>query len=183
MNKKAMIEMMETFIIIFVVFILIGFGMYMFVKFSNTSTISEAQETCEMSSYQQLLTVLEQPGLKCTFMGSSKTRDCVDTAKLRAFIETGANEDLKNTACPMKVVFKQIYPKPNSRVNNTECTYNEMRSPEFPTSCGMWPVFVPSEKSIEGKAERVTSTPVSLYYPHIKQYGVGQLEITTYTYI
>ncbi|MBU4241902.1 MAG: hypothetical protein KKA65_02145 [Nanoarchaeota archaeon] len=180
MKKKGMIGMMETFMIIFVIFILIGFGMYFFYKFSVSSTITEAQETCELSSYEKLLATLDLPGLQCSFKASPK--DCVDTAKLRAFIDTKAAENVGTQACTMKIVFKQIYPQPGIRVNDTECTPDKMRSPEFPESCGKWTLKVPKEELTKNKAARVSSTPVSLYYPHIKQYGIGQLEITTYTY-
>lgn len=182
MNRKGMIGMMETFMIIFVIFILIGFGMYFFYKVSVTSNIEAAQETCEMSSYDQLLTTLDLPGLQCSFKGASKPRDCVDTVKLRAFIDTGMADDVGSSTCTMKIVFKQLYPEPGARANGTECSSNEMRNPDFPANCDRWTLKVPNENQIRDKAARITSTPVSLYYPHIKQYGIGQLEITTYTY-
>ncbi len=180
MNKKGMIGMMETFMIIFVIFILIGFGMYFFYKVSVSSNIETAQEACELETYEMVLTTLELSGLKCSF--NTAPKDCVDVAKLRSFIDTGAAQDVGTGPCTIKVVFRQVYPKPGEEAVDIECSQNEMRDPNFPENCGKWTLKVPSEEDTEGKAEAAISSAVSLYYPHQKEYGIGELEITTYTY-
>lgn len=179
MNKRGVIEMMETFIIIFVIFIIIGFLIFFFLKFSIADTKETAEEACMQSSSLMLLSVLDMPELQCSF--KSTPQDCVDTGKLLAFIQSRESEKMAAGMCVKKIVFKQLYPRPGSRYNSSECNLNTMRDPKFPEKCGIWTVATPTEKSMKNKAARPISTPVSLYYPHKREYGLGELQITTYT--
>ena len=44
--KKGQAEMMETFMVIIVLFLIIGMGMYFFFKFSISSVKEEAKDVC-----------------------------------------------------------------------------------------------------------------------------------------
>jgi len=176
MKKKGVVEFMETFIIIFVVFIILGLGLFFFWKVSISETKQTAEEACMLTSYEMLLYVMEMPEIQCSI--KAKPRDCIDTAKLLSFGSTDAARALGKGACKRNIVVKQVYPAPDARHNSTECTSNQMRDIEFPKSCGQWTL---AEQKEEGKAARTISVPVSLYYPNIKEYGIGKLIITTYT--
>jgi len=177
MAKRGMIEMMETFVVLFVVFIIIGFGMFLFYKFSMQSSKQAAQEVCVMDATQMIQSVLTIPEIQCSISGSLE--NCVDVFKLMAFNGTAKASQLGKGGCPKKVVFKQIYPAPSPEKNATECKIGDMGS--FPDSCGQWTVSAPNPSEIRNKASRQFAGPVSLYYPHLNQRGVGKLVITAYT--
>jgi len=177
MSKKGVIEMMETFMILFVIFVLIGIGMYFFYKFSISSTKETAKEACMLTASEMLSSVLTTPELQCTHQSSPKS--CVDAVKILAFKNSSGIRLLKKGPCKKKIVFQQVYPQPGKN-NNTECDANSMRSIEFPTNCGKWTLVVP-DAAVKGKAERIISTPVSLYYPNKKEYGIGKLVLSVYT--
>jgi len=179
MNKKAVIEMMESFMILLVVFILIGFGMYFFFKVSVASTQESAEEMCMLDASQMLSSVLSVPEIQCSVQGALED-DCIDTVKLIAFMDSDRKKLLEGKgACLKKIEFVQVYPVPEGRKNDTECTAPEMRNPDFPENCGKWTLVGP--ENTKGMAARKISTPISLYYPHIREFGLGKLMLTTYT--
>lgn len=183
-SKKGVIEMMETFMILFVIFILIGFGMYFFYKIS----ISSGQEThtgvCITQAEGMLSSIVKMPDIQCN---GKETEACIDIAKLAAFAE-GLKSDknrrkvIESSVCPKRIIVEQAYPYPDIERNSniTNCTRMDLNSPDFPRNCGRWNVFEPATAK-KAASSRLISTPILLYYPAKDEYGIGKLIITLYT--
>ena len=180
MKKKGVIEMMETFIIIFVIFILIGFGMFFFFKFSAVSTKETARESCILDASGMLLSALSIPEIQCSQQGTP-VDGCVDTSRLTDFKNTKKAGIIAGGACKKKIEFIQLYPEPEPGEESVECGLNVMRSPDFPQNCGRWLIAEPEDEEIKNRDATPLSTPVSLYYPYKGEYGLGKMIITVYT--
>lgn len=175
MDRKGVIEMMETFMVLFIIFLLIGIGMYYFFTSSVKEQQTTIKEVCMLDATQMLASVIVIPDIQCS-MHSRLEPYCADTAKLLYIKDSARAKALGELgACKKKIVFQRIYPKPEAKNNGTECTPNE------PEACGQWTIFEPKPADIKGKASRTMSTPVSLYYPDKREFGMGRLLITTYT--
>lgn len=184
-NKKGVIEMMETFMILFVVFILIGVSMFFFFKFWWGSATETHKEVCLEHGTDLLSSIARMPDISCP---GSETSACIDTAKLLAFkaaMDTGGatrRKALESGVCPKTITVEQVYPEPERGKNSTECARNLMTGPDFPENCGVWSVFEPKDMAkLKNRASRKIATPVSLYYPSKDSYGIGKLVITVYT--
>ena len=183
-NKKGVIEMMETFMILFVIFILIGFGMYFFYKISSSSGQETHTDICITQSTGMLSSIVKMPDIQCN---GKEAEACIDIAKLAAFSE-GIKADknrrkaIESSVCPKRITVEQAYPYPDleRKSNITNCTRMDLNNPDFPKNCGKWNVFEPATAK-NAKASRLISTPVSLYYPTKDEYGIGRLVITLYT--
>lgn len=177
--------MMETFMILFVVFILIGLGMFFFFKFWWGSATESQTNLCLEHATELLSSIAKMPDISCHGSG---TTACIDTSKLVAFKAAmdsgGANRRkvLESGVCPKSITVEQVYPEPERGKNSTECAINLMTGPEFPENCGLWSVFEPKDTArLKNTASRKIATPVSLYYPSRDSYGIGKLVITVYT--
>lgn len=166
--------MMETFMVLIIIVFLIFFGLFMYFKYSVSHAKQTAVEVCVQDASQMLSSVLSLPELQCSVQGVVKS-NCIDTVKLLMFEKS--SKFLEGSAgCLKKIEFVQVYPKPDK--NDTECNVNNMKSPDFPLSCGKWTLTNP--KNVKNKSTRIISQPISLYYPHINQYGIGLMRITLY---
>ncbi|MEK6863955.1 MAG: hypothetical protein AABX27_01580 [Nanoarchaeota archaeon] len=172
-NKKGMIEMMESFMVIFVIFILIGMGMFVYFKVSVSSTKETHADICLSQSAKIMAAITEMPDISC-----KEKHTCIDTMKLDAFIKQGnQNKVIEGSVCPKNITIEQIYPEPEDKgLCNTRTT-----DPEFYKKCNTWSVFKPLTKVKSTWASRNIETAVSLYYPATDTYGIGKLRITVYS--
>lgn len=175
-NKKGMIEMMESFMVIFVIFILIGLGMFVYFKVSVSSTKETHADICLSQSTKIIAAIAEMPDISC-----KEKRPCIDAMKLDAFIARGQNEMnkvLESSVCQKNITIEQIYPEPKDK---GLCNGDTRTDPEFYTKCNTWAVFRPSGAIPKTWASRNIETAVSLYYPATDTYGMGKLRITVYS--
>jgi hypothetical protein len=176
-NKKGMIEMMESFMVIFVIFILIGLGMFVYFKVSVSSTKETHADICLSQSAKIIAAIAEMPDISC-----KEKRPCIDAMKLDAFIERGQNEMnkvLESSVCPKNITIEQIYPELEPGVKGL-CN-RQTGNPDFYTRCNTWAVFRPTGTIPKTWASRNIETAVSLYYPATDTYGIGKLKITVYS--
>ncbi|MFH1065287.1 MAG: hypothetical protein V1734_02165 [Nanoarchaeota archaeon] len=175
LHKKGMIEMMESFMVIFVIFILIGLGMFVYFKVSVSSTKQTHADICLSQSTKIIAAIAEMPDISC-----KEKHPCIDTMKLDAFIEGGQtemNKVLESNVCKKNITIEQIYPEPEAR----GLCNRQTGSPDFYTRCNTWNVFRPSTTIKSTWASRNIETAVSLYYPATDTYGMGKLKITVYS--
>jgi hypothetical protein len=178
-SKKGQIGMMEMFMVIFVLFIIIGLGMYYFYKFSFSNQQETAEDSCVQSTNEQLSSVLQMPEIKCSNYANDE--ECIDIVKLIAFKDEPSIETLSRGSCKKSIIFKQIYPSIDERYKDVECGEQEFRDPNFPNNCAIWNLFQPLEADIKNKnTQIILETPVSLYFPTLNQYRIGRLELKIY---
>jgi hypothetical protein len=171
--------MMESIMVVFVLFIIIGFGMYFFFKVSISQTKKVGEESCILSSAEQLSSVLNLPELKCSIQ--SHDRDCVDVAKIVAFKDDSSLKNLGRGLCKKSITFVQLYPEIDERYKDVECEESLMRRSDYPDNCGRWTLFEPSQKDIKGrKNQQILETPISLYFPSKNEMRIGKLKLKIY---
>lgn len=175
-SKKGMIGMMETILIIFVIFIIIGLGMYFFFKFYAGSIEERAQQTCMLTSTQQLLSITNMPQIQCSFQ-SIPQQNCIDIYKLWAFSQSRDVHLLREGNCPKEVHFEIIYPKPSA---NKTCDLQDILNPNFPDNCNLIELYTPPEQMVRNRGKIILTTPVSLYFPEKSLTIVGKLIIGAY---
>lgn len=178
MNKKGVIEMMETFMIIFVIFILIGIGMFFFFRASVSSGKEVHREVCLTQTTELISAIARLPDINC-----KEKHPCLDTAKLEAFMTLNTEADKKkvveSTVCKKNITIEQIYPEPDADKKGS--CIGKQGDPTFPKNCNMWQVFSVKASDVKGKAGEAIAIPITLYYPTKDEYGMGKMVITVYT--
>ncbi|MEK6816944.1 MAG: hypothetical protein AABY09_04985 [Nanoarchaeota archaeon] len=171
--------MLEMFMIIFVLFIILGLGMYYFYKFSLSSIEDTGRDVCMQTSSQQLSSIIRLPETICTVQGIS--RECVDVTKLMAFKESTSVKAFARGVCKKSITFIQSYPPVKNETLDVECDGQKLTSPDFPSNCGKWTVYDVDEKTKkEARSKPVIETPVSLYFPTLKEFRIGKLQLRMY---
>ncbi len=170
---------MEMFMVIFVLFLIMGVGMYYFYKFSLSSLKDTGADTCIQTSSEQLSSMLNLPEVICSIQGHSKP--CVDVAKIMAFRNSTSVKSLSRGICKKSITFVQVYPPIMNETRDVECGEDKFRSPDFPNNCGKWTVYEPDEKTKkESKSKPLLETPVSLYFPTTREFRIGKLQLRMY---
>ncbi|MFA5887196.1 MAG: hypothetical protein WC852_00610 [Candidatus Nanoarchaeia archaeon] len=176
LHKKGMIEMMESFMVIFVIFILIGMGIFVYFKVSVSSTQETHADICLSQSAKIMAAITEIPDISC-----KEKHTCIDAMKLDAFIQLEQKEKnkvLEGSVCPKNITIEQIYPDEPEAKGPCKGLTN---SPDFYKKCKTWSVFRPLTTVKSTWASRNIETAVSLYYPATDTYGIGKLRITVYS--
>jgi hypothetical protein len=149
--KKGQIQMMETVIVLFIFFIILAIALVFLFKFNNDSTQSVIQEYQQNDLYNFVLSIPNEPQLKCSFISSEE--ECMDTIKMLTPLKNLGNRKIEVTLIGTNSTLKcnsRTYPK-----------------------CDTFILY-------DGKpsSNMQISTPVSLYYPITKEYYMGVLRIT-----
>ncbi|MDD4878682.1 MAG: hypothetical protein PHO02_06660 [Candidatus Nanoarchaeia archaeon] len=174
-NKKGVIEMMETFMIIFVIFILMGIGMFFYFRASVSESKDVHREVCLTQTTELISAIAKLTDINC-----KDKHPCIDTAKLEAFaLKSPAEKSavLESTVCRKNITIEQIYPAPDEKGS---CV-GKQASPDFPKNCNTWQVFSVKASDVKGKAGEAIAIPITLYYPTKDEYGMGKMVITVYT--
>lgn len=174
-NKKGVIEMMETFMIIFVIFILMGIGMFFYFRASLSAGKELHRDVCLTQTTELISAIARLPDINC-----KEKHPCLDTAKLEAFAsktEAEKQKVLESTVCRKNITIEQIYPEPEEK----GLCKGKQSDPNFPKNCNMWQVFSVRASQVSGKAGEAIAVPVTLYYPTKDEYGMGKMVITVYT--
>lgn len=178
-SKKGDVGMLEMFMIIFVLFIILGLGMYYFYKFSLSSIEDTGRDVCMQTSSQQLSSIINLPETICSIQGHSKP--CVDVTKLMAFKGSTSVKAFARGVCKKSITFVQAYPAVRNETRDVECDEQKFRSPDFPANCGKWTIYDVDEKTKkEARSRPVIETPVSLYFPTLKEFRIGKLQLRMY---
>jgi hypothetical protein len=156
--KKAEIQMHETILVILIITIIIGLGLFVFYRYYLNSLEQTKLEYEQLKIYDLLATFPNHPLLQYTYHGNPE--NSFDTLKL-------LNLNLDNLG-EKEITIKQIYPK-KQEIKCTTLNY---------PNCNSYLVY--SKKLSKSKNINIISTPVSLYFPLTKEYYPGLLEIKWY---
>lgn len=169
MKRKAQMQMMETFMVLLVFFILLAIGIYYYFQFSAKNIEETGQEVAILSGTTLLSVVSSMPELQCSIRAREEG-GCLDAAKMTIAVEKGlfSTEDYKPLFDKKRVYVNTTYPK-EAFISN-KCLDNlAYKTP----GCGLWILKDYQFK----KGKRAVSTPVSIYYPDKGQFMAGKLVI------
>ena len=157
--KKAELQMQETILVIFIVTIIIGMGLYTFYQFQIKSIEDYRSELEQNRNLILLSTLQNSPELSYSYLGDEK--NALDTIKL---LDNNLNElGLK------EITVKLIYPEDEDKL----CGKNN-----YP-KCNKYVVY--ENKPIKVNSVEIISIPISLYYPYSDEYKAGVLELKSYS--
>ena len=177
MKRKGQSEMMETFMVIIVLFIIIGVGMYFFFKFSIASTKEEAQDVCILDAAKMVASASSLPELRCSVSGHESTRICVDLLKAIAAKKVNSTS-FRSITCPRDVTLEIIYPEPGK---GAECTERKVTEADFPRNCANVTIYKAPQGLLKGKTGPILNSAfISIYVPTSDRYIVGRLKIGSY---
>jgi len=157
MNKKGMVQLQESILVMFFVMIIIIMGLIVFYKFSLNSLHNYEMEYREQQLLSSLISFPSKFGY--TYLGSSN--NAIDTSKLKLYNDL--NYGFR------KVIIKQVYP-----VSSDDIECNAQNYP----NCNTFIVY--NKQSPILKNVLIESMPISLYYPLTDQYNAGKLTIQIY---
>jgi hypothetical protein len=156
--KTAEIQMHETILVIFIITIIIGIGLFVFYQY-NSKMLEQTKLEYEQTKAYNLLAILpNDPRLQYSELGNPE--NSLDTLKL-------LNANLGDLG-EKEITIKQLYP----RIDNSSCT-----TKTYP-NCNSYLIY--SKKLSKSKNINIISTPVSLYFPFTKEFKPGLLEIKWY---
>lgn len=169
--SKGQVELSETIIVLFIAVIIIVFGMIFYFQY-YIKHIGNVGEKFTEERYNVLLaSVSSMPELKCSFLGNEE--QCIDVLKVLGFKEI--SNDYFNVLGYSNITIEQLYPEVNS---NNECTAIRYQEAIYPNNCGYWRVYS-KRPGIVKETIRI-DTPISLYFPDLKEYRIGRLAIEFY---
>lgn len=173
--KKAQMEMGETIIVLFIIIVIISLGLIVYFNFRSSSIASQAEEM-QFGSSSMMLSVLSSiPEIKCSF--KAKDEDCIDTVKVLALQNTMRSNinKYKQIFGSREIILKTIYPKPSVQ---GICSQESYKQYQYPSNCDQYVIYSPVKKTSNRK---IISTPISIYFPDKNSYGIGSLQIITYS--
>lgn len=163
-SKKGQIGMLETLMILVIIGIIIGIGIYLV----YIGVIKEAEETADELSAQErnvLLAVIGKlPEINCA------KDNCIDTTKLVAANSIiKANKDYYVEMLGFRTVnIEVLYPEKNA-INCNDNNYPD---------CGVFKLYENKKKNF--KFNPKMSVIVSLHYPAESKYKAGRLILEEY---
>jgi hypothetical protein len=159
--KKAQVHMAETIAILFIFFLMLGFGFILYAKFQRINMKETQTKNSELESIEVTQRVSFLPELQCSLKGVV-TDNCIDVLKLDAFrkkleLEPELVQELYfNMFKYSNITIIQLYPLPEKRWTLYENIKNDSSS-----------IFVP--------------VPISLYNATTKSNAFGVLEVRIYS--
>jgi hypothetical protein len=156
--KKAQIRMAETVAVLFIFFLMIGFGFIFYAKVQRTNLDDVRRKNLDLQSIEITQRVSFLPELQC----SSKnviTDNCIDVMKVNSIDKLFTQQDLTNIYFDRfgyaNITIIQHYPKP-----------------------GRWTLY---ENLKPDASSRLTHVPISLFNATSKKYAFGVLEVRYYS--
>ena len=156
MNKKGIIQLQESILVMFFIMIIIALSLVVFYRFSLNSVHAYEDEYRDQQLLSLLIALPNDFGY--TYLGDS--RNAIDTSKL-------FNEDLDYGF--KKIIIQQVYP-----ISEAIPCDNIQNYPD----CNTFVVYDRTSDVFENKL--IESIPVSLYYPLEDNYRAGKLIVEYY---
>jgi len=157
MNKKGIVQLQESILVMFFIMIIIAMGLIIFYRFSLSSVHNYEDEYRDQQLLSLLITLPNDFGY--SYLGDSK--NAIDTTKL-------FNQDLDYGFKKIKI--QQVYPVISDEI---KCTPNS-----YPNNCNTFVVY--DRTSDRFKNKLIESIPISLYYPLDNKYRAGKLIVEYY---
>ncbi len=170
-STRGQVQLNETFLVLFIVIILLFLGLFFYSTFlvrslqDRAATLSERDATVSLAR----LTFLAE--LRC----SDET--CLDTSKFLPFQTLVQQRRPLYTSLfgNQRIMIEEIYPTPASA---TLCTKSLYLQTTYPGSCSRWILY--EYKPSTTTSIQKFSTIVSLYYPENNHYTLGRLTLEVY---
>ncbi|MFH0936341.1 MAG: hypothetical protein V1815_01525 [Candidatus Woesearchaeota archaeon] len=163
-STKAQLEMTETLIVLIIFFIILIISIFFYYQYSIGNIREKGEDALTTSSSVLLSSISSLPDISCN------KDNCIDIVKLLAFVDDNKDYPIFDKKT---ITIEQVYPQPTSDKLCTPILYQQMN---FPLNCKKFILH----KAIETQNKQIISTPISLYYPQNKQYGIGKLIIEVY---
>jgi hypothetical protein len=162
--KKAQVHMVETVAILFVFFIMLGFGFILYAKFQGINNKETQTKNRDLESIEVTQRVSFLPELQCSLKGVI-TDNCIDVLKLDALITKLNDEQIQELYFDLfkysNITITQIYPTPYPGNRKKQWTLYENIKKDSSS------IFIP--------------VPISLYNATTKSYAFGVLEVRFYS--
>ncbi len=171
-DKKGQLQIQETILAVFIIIIIIIFGIVFFYRVESTSIKDEFNQFQREKLTVDFITLGDLPEFSCSKAGIKES--CIDAAKLIVFMNLNNSRDFRDYYFESfgykNITIYQIYPSTSS--NSNKC------SPSKLSDCGVWEVYTRKPTKINTKL--VIDTPVSLYFPDKDEYGIGIMIVEAY---
>lgn len=150
--RKGQLQIKESVLVIFVFTFLFIFGLILFYQYT-AQNIEDSVNEYEEGKFRQLIAYIPSMAeLKCSRFNVEE--ECIDVMKMEAFMEI--SNEYRDEFGNKNITIREVFLEKDS-----------------------WEIYsnIPFDRN--GDVLKI-STPVSLYYPDKKEYGVGVLEIRWY---
>ncbi len=172
LNTKGQLQIQETILTVFIFIVLIMFGLIFFYRVQSASIVDDFNDFQKEKASIDFITLGDLPEFSCSAGGIKG--NCIDAVKLLVFMKLNATKSFRDhyisTFGYANITFYQVYPK--LETNKNRCTPNK------PSDCGVWQVYLYQPKKITSKL--IKDTPVSLYFPEKDTYIIGNLVVEGY---
>jgi hypothetical protein len=169
-TSRGQVELNETLLVLFIIVVIILLGIFFYFRFSlaRVDTIADALQ--EQKGTVLLARAHRLQELRCS------QYDCLDTSKFIPFQESAQREWDYYTSVlgTSSLRIEQLYP---SR-GQGDCSLATYTHAFYPENCGTWIVYDHRPSVVKQKI--VMSKVVSLYFPELREYRLGRLEVVSY---
>jgi hypothetical protein len=162
--RKAQLHMAETIAILFVFFLMIGFGFIFYAKLQKINAKDTQVKNNELASIEVTQRISFLPELQCSFKNVI-TDNCIDVLKLDALAAI-----LKDPAEGPKLI-QDIY---FEQLRYSNITVVQI----YPLPEKRWTLY---ENVPKDSASSYVPVPISLYNATTKSYAFGVLEVRFYS--
>lgn len=170
-STKGSVELNETILVLFIISIILVLIIFVYYKYTISSIESSSSSLSEQEALVQLSFLTKYPELRC------ENDNCIDMLKAISFKQVyQQNKDYYlRTFGKKRITIEQIYPKPKSE---DECTPQKFNQVDYPNNCKFLVIYeeIPSTYT----SKQATSIPISIFYPELKEYRLGRLNIEVY---
>ncbi len=170
-STKGQVHLHETFLVLFVIIILLLLGLLLYSKFFVQSLQTRAATLSERDATVLLTKLTSLAELRCS------DKPCLDTSKFLPF--QTLTQQRRASYAPLlgtlRITVEEIYPEP---LTDAVCTKTLYLQPSYPGSCSQWVLYNQQPKTLTSTQK--FSTIVSLYYPETQVYTLGRLHLEVY---
>ncbi|MEK6903816.1 MAG: hypothetical protein AABW64_04180 [Nanoarchaeota archaeon] len=170
-KKKGQVSFNESFLVLFIIILLLFLGVYLYYKYSFSRISTLATTVSEEEATVLLASVLQLPELRCT-------HDlCLNTAHFLPFTNLVQQQSsfYQQLFGYKSIRVEQLYPQPSTK---NRCILSLYRQLDYPENCNHWILY--ERKPSKIKRQSTLSTYTTLFYPESNTYRLGRLSITLY---
>lgn len=169
--KKGQVSFHETFLVLFIVILLLFVGLFLYYKYSLSSIQNAATTLKEEDATVLLASLAQLPELRCT------AEVCLNTAHFLPFASLTQSQQAyyQQLFGYQTMTVEQLYPVPSAK---QACTLQHYSQAAYPDNCNSWKLYDSRPSRFTG--QYTVSTFVTLFYPEIDAYRLGRLSIIVY---
>ncbi len=170
-STKGQVHLHETFLVLFIIIILLFMGLFLYSKFFVQSLQTRAATLSERDATVLLTKLTSLAELRCS------DKPCLDTSKFLPFQALALQRRAYYTPLlgTLRITVEELYPEP---LTDAVCTKALYLQPTYPGSCSRWILY--NQQPTTLISTQKLSTIVSLYYPETGLYTLGRLQIEVY---